>query len=75
MAGGSPEHHVDRVGYRLGDYAGDPVLAASCRGIEGVASVQCRYAPEQHYRGKRVASGWLRACYNELCLVANPADP
>jgi hypothetical protein len=38
MAGGSPEHHMDRVGYCLGDCAGDPVLAASCGGIEAVAA-------------------------------------
>jgi hypothetical protein len=39
MAGGAPEHHMDRLGHRLGDCAGDPVLAASCWGIEGVACV------------------------------------
>ncbi len=38
MAGGSPEHHMDRVGHCLGDCAGDPVLAASFGGIEAVAA-------------------------------------
>jgi hypothetical protein len=38
MAGRSPEHHMDRVGPCLGDRAGDPVLAASCGGIEAVAA-------------------------------------
>jgi hypothetical protein len=27
MAGGSPKHHVDRLGYRLGDCSGNPALA------------------------------------------------
>jgi hypothetical protein len=31
MASGSPEHHVDWLGYRLGDRPGNPVLAAEER--------------------------------------------
>ena len=31
MSSGSPEHHVDRLGYRLGDRPGNPVVAAEER--------------------------------------------
>jgi hypothetical protein len=31
MASGPPDHHMDRLGYRLGDRSGDLVLAAEER--------------------------------------------
>jgi len=31
MAGSSPAHHMDRLGYRMGDRSGHPFLAAEER--------------------------------------------
>jgi len=38
MAGGSPQHHMDRLGYCLGDCSGDHVLASSSFGVTKVVA-------------------------------------